>query len=92
MTQCQVFWFVSRRRLRASTSRVTRRERARTAEEEVTAVLKFSKRKLIASAFAGVVLGVAVPFAPADAGGGPGSNNGCPGHQPPPPPSGGCHH
>ena len=55
-------------------------------------MLKFSKRKLIAGAFAGVVLGVAVPFAPADAGGGPGSNNGCPGHQPPPPPSGGCHH
>ncbi len=28
----------------------------------------------------------------ADAGGGPGSNNGCPGHQPPPPPGGGCGH
>jgi hypothetical protein len=26
----------------------------------------------------------------ADAGGGPGSNHGCPGHQPPPPPGGGC--
>jgi hypothetical protein len=30
------------------------------------------------------------PAALADAGGGAGSNNGCPGHQPPPPPSGGC--
>lgn len=26
----------------------------------------------------------------ADAGGGPGSNHGCAGHQPPPPPGGGC--
>lgn len=26
----------------------------------------------------------------ADAGGGPGSNHGCAGHQPPPPPNGGC--
>jgi hypothetical protein len=26
----------------------------------------------------------------ADAGGGPGSNSGCPGHQPPPSPHGGC--
>jgi hypothetical protein len=32
------------------------------------------------------------PAAFADAGGGPGSNHGCPGHQPPPPPDGGCHH
>jgi hypothetical protein len=33
------------------------------------------------------------PAAFADAGGGPGSNAGCPGHQPPPPPGGGgCHH
>jgi len=30
------------------------------------------------------------PAALADAGGGPGSNHGCPGHQPPPPPGGGC--
>jgi hypothetical protein len=30
------------------------------------------------------------PAAFADAGGGPGSNHGCPGHQPPPPPGGGC--
>lgn len=30
------------------------------------------------------------PAAQADAGGGPGSNVGCPGHQPPPPPGGGC--
>ena len=33
-----------------------------------------------------------VPAAFANAGGGPGSNNGCPGHQPPPQPSGGCGH
>ncbi len=32
------------------------------------------------------------PAAFADAGGGPGSNAGCAGHQPPPPPSGGCAH
>jgi hypothetical protein len=32
------------------------------------------------------------PVAFANAGGGPGSNNGCPGHQPPPQPSGGCGH
>jgi hypothetical protein len=32
------------------------------------------------------------PAALADAGGGPGSNAGCPGHQPPPPPSHGCGH
>jgi hypothetical protein len=33
---------------------------------------------------------IVVPFAQADAGGGPGSNHGCAGHQPPPPPGGGC--
>jgi hypothetical protein len=27
-----------------------------------------------------------------DVGGGPGSNNGCPGHQPPPPPGHNCGH
>jgi hypothetical protein len=32
------------------------------------------------------------PVAVADAGGGPGSNNGCPGHQPPPPPNHNCGH
>jgi hypothetical protein len=53
-------------------------------------VQKISKRKLVASLFAGIILGVSVPFAGADAGGGPGSNNGCPGHQPPPPPNHGC--
>jgi hypothetical protein len=40
------------------------------------------------------VCAFAAAVAPAslgDAGGGPGSNNGCAGHQPPPPPSGGCH-
>jgi hypothetical protein len=53
-------------------------------------VLRLSRRKLVASLFAGIILGVTVPFAGADAGGGAGSNHGCPGHQPPPPPSGGC--
>jgi hypothetical protein len=41
------------------------------------------------------VFAFAITVAPAafgDAGGGPGSNHGCPGHQPPPPPSGGCGH
>jgi hypothetical protein len=39
------------------------------------------------------ILGALLSAAPAvyaDAGGGPGSNHGCPGHQPPPPPGGGC--
>jgi hypothetical protein len=44
--------------------------------------VKISRRKVIASMLAGPALG--------DAGGGPGSNHGCAGHQPPPPPSGGC--
>jgi hypothetical protein len=35
-------------------------------------------------------LAASVPVVSADAGGGPGSNHGCPGHQPPPPPNGGC--
>lgn len=60
--------------------------------KEVSSVRKLSKRKLVASMFAGMLLAAGVPFAGADAGGGPGSNHGCPGHQPPPPPSGGCHH
>jgi hypothetical protein len=55
-------------------------------------VLKLSKRKVVASAFIGMLLAAGVPFAGADAGGGPGSNHGCPGHQPPPPPGGGCGH
>jgi hypothetical protein len=53
---------------------------------------KLSGRKLVASLFAGIILGVSVPFAGADAGGGPGSNHGCPGHQPPPPPNHNCGH
>jgi hypothetical protein len=40
--------------------------------------------------FAGLLLGATLGSALADAGGGPGSNHGCPGHQPPPPPSAGC--
>jgi hypothetical protein len=55
-------------------------------------VRKLSMRKLVASLFAGILLGVGVPFAGADAGGGPGSNHGCPGHQPPPPPNHNCGH
>jgi hypothetical protein len=39
-------------------------------------------------AMAFLVLGAAGSMA--DPGGGPGSNHGCPGHQPPPPPGGGC--
>ena len=38
------------------------------------------------------LLSALAPAALADPGGGPGSNHGCPGHQPPPPPSGGCGH
>jgi hypothetical protein len=37
-----------------------------------------------------LVVGLGAIPAGADAGGGPGSNHGCPGHQPPPPPHGGC--
>ncbi len=47
------------------------------------------KRILAILSIVGAVMTVA-PVAHADAGGGPGSNAGCPGHQPPPPPSGGC--
>jgi len=47
------------------------------------------KRKLAALLLAVALSLVAAP-AFADAGGGPGSNHGCPGHQPPPPPGGGC--
>jgi hypothetical protein len=43
---------------------------------------------LMCAVFAFAVM--AVPAASADAGGGPGSNHGCAGHQPPPPPGGGC--
>jgi hypothetical protein len=49
--------------------------------------------RLVALVFA--VCAFAAVVAPAslgDAGGGPGSNHGCAGHQPPPPPSGGCGH
>ncbi len=47
------------------------------------------KRILAILSIVGAVMTMA-PVAHADAGGGPGSNAGCPGHQPPPPPSGGC--
>jgi hypothetical protein len=48
------------------------------------------KRKLIRVVVAVLLaLTMATPVL-ADAGGGPGSNHGCPGHQPPPPPGGGC--
>jgi 5-methylcytosine-specific restriction endonuclease McrA len=50
-------------------------------------------RRLGAVVFAICAFTVSVaPAALADAGGGPGSNHGCPGNQPPPPPAGGCHH
>jgi hypothetical protein len=50
-------------------------------------------RRVGAAVFAVFVLGAAVaPAALGDAGGGPGSNHGCAGHQPPPPPGGGCGH
>ncbi len=52
--------------------------------------VKISRRKVLASMFAGLALAVTIGPAFGDAGGGPGSNNGCAGHQPPPPPSGGC--
>ena len=49
------------------------------------------KRKLIVLLMAlGMLAGSLAPAALADPGGGPGSNHGCPGHQPPPPPGGGC--
>lgn len=47
-------------------------------------------RRVIAALTIVAAMAVSVPFANADAGGGPGSNHGCPGHQPPPPPHGGC--
>jgi hypothetical protein len=51
-------------------------------------------KRLGALLFAVVALALTLaPAAFADAGGGPGGNAGCPGHQPPPPPGGGgCHH
>jgi hypothetical protein len=52
-------------------------------------------RRRAALVFALLALaGSLAPAALADAGGGPGSNTGCPGNQPPPPPppGGGCHH
>jgi hypothetical protein len=55
-------------------------------------VEKISVRKVVASMLAGLALAITVGPAFGDAGGGPGSNSGCPGHQPPPPPSAGCGH
>jgi hypothetical protein len=49
------------------------------------------KRRIVAFVAAVALFGgVSVLPALADAGGGPGSNVGCPGHQPPPPPHHGC--
>jgi len=50
------------------------------------------RRKMVGLLLAfGLLAGsLAAPAAYGDAGGGPGSNHGCPGHQPPPPPGGGC--
>jgi hypothetical protein len=50
-----------------------------------------AKRIIIILSVVGALMGAA-PVAYADAGGGPGSNAGCAGHQPPPPPGGGCGH
>jgi hypothetical protein len=51
------------------------------------------KRKIAAvMATAALLVGASTVPAFADAGGGPGSNVGCAGHQPPPPPGGGCGH
>ena len=47
-------------------------------------------KRLGAVFFAVFAFAAAVTPAFGDAGGGPGSNNGCPGHQPPPPPHHGC--
>jgi len=47
-------------------------------------------KRLGALFFALCALAISVPPAFADAGGGPGSNHGCPGHQPPPPPNHNC--
>jgi hypothetical protein len=49
------------------------------------------KRRIAAIlAMAALLIGASTVPAFADAGGGPGSNVGCAGHQPPPPPNGGC--
>jgi len=48
-------------------------------------------KRIAAVLFAvGLLTGSVAPTAFGDAGGGPGSNHGCPGHQPPPPPNHGC--
>jgi Spy/CpxP family protein refolding chaperone len=53
----------------------------------------FSLRKKLALVLATAAFVAALaPAALADTGRAPGSNNGCPGHQPPPPPGGGCGH
>ncbi len=49
------------------------------------------KRRIAAvMAVVALLMGGISTTAFADAGGSPGSNAGCPGHQPPPPPNGGC--
>jgi len=48
-----------------------------------------AKRIIAILSLVGALMAVA-PAAYADAGGGPGSNAGCPGHQPPPPPNHSC--
>jgi hypothetical protein len=60
-----------------------------TARRETTKVFSLRKTLALVLATAAFVAALA-PAALADPGGGPGSNNGCPGHHPPPPPSGGC--
>jgi hypothetical protein len=57
-------------------------------ESPLTKVKRLCALLLAVCAFAASV----APAAFGDAGGGPGSNAGCPGHQPPPPPHGGCGH
>jgi hypothetical protein len=54
--------------------------------DSVTRIKRAAALLFAVCAFAAAI----APAAMGDAGGGPGSNHGCPGHQPPPPPGGGC--
>jgi hypothetical protein len=47
-------------------------------------------KRIFAALAVVALMGIGIPAAHADAGGGPGSNAGCPGHQPPPPPNHNC--
>jgi hypothetical protein len=49
-------------------------------------------RRVAALLLATCAFAASVAPAFADPGGGPGSNSGCPGHQPPPPPNHNCGH